>query len=317
MLSWNNPSYSKLTLSRWLASNKGLNGEGDFPKFYILFSYLTCCSDFLEHLYYQIKDAPLELFNVSPSPIMQGLLSRKSNLKDIPMWCVLTPTLLQFFKAPDCKDSLLGSVNVTSLIFKKTGERTISIQCGDNMKPIFLIAKTTYCLESWMRALSFVTYSVRASIAKPGTSRLSSPNLWLREPQEPRSLQKSSSTTTISLMQMDQEVAATPAKQPSTHNLEEIRAESHKHSFSASDKEDILANLSIAPTEVTPRKHRHHHDHSVDSPADDSLSPWKSRHRSPLADQIDIQSESTSAASRENTIDSGANYSSHSAVQDS
>lgn len=257
---------------------------------------------------------------------MQGILTRKSSLKDIPTWCVLKTNLLQLFKAQGDKDSVLGSVHISSLVFKKIGERSFSLQCGD-MKPLTLVAKTTYTSESWLRALNFAACSALAAVTTPGSSRLSFPNLWLRELQDspltPLKLKKSSSTTTVPLNELDNELGVStaeatsltsPQKRPivANINLSEIRADSHKHSLSASDKEELIAKLDViagpaviahatsspsplSTTEIlSPRKRhqladvakpqpddtpskKHHHHHR-----DESLSPEISSSPSPV-----------------------------------
>ena len=97
--SLHNPqSLAKLPLQRWVDSNSGLNGSmKDFPKCGNKFIYSNQTRDFLEHLYYQIQDSPFEFFNPAPSPIMQGVLTKKG-VKNQNLWCVLHPLQLNIFR---------------------------------------------------------------------------------------------------------------------------------------------------------------------------------------------------------------------------
>eukprot|EP01105_Mastigella_eilhardi_P000938 TRINITY_DN1116_c0_g3_i1.p1 TRINITY_DN1116_c0_g3~~TRINITY_DN1116_c0_g3_i1.p1 ORF type:complete len:1117 (-),score=270.42 TRINITY_DN1116_c0_g3_i1:11-3361(-) len=84
----NDMSARKMTLPRWIESNEGLVGpdQGNFPR------------DVLDHLFYQFNDFPLEFFSPRPTPIMQGMLTKKGNFR--PRWCVLYSHCLAEFRKP-------------------------------------------------------------------------------------------------------------------------------------------------------------------------------------------------------------------------
>ncbi|KAH3757716.1 hypothetical protein Pelo_10501 [Pelomyxa schiedti] len=76
------------TLQRWLATNTGGNSGDDFPK------------EFLEHLYNQFHDRPLDTYNPQPLPLMQGLLAQTSKFRNKQVWCEYSKEEILLFKWP-------------------------------------------------------------------------------------------------------------------------------------------------------------------------------------------------------------------------
>eukprot|EP01105_Mastigella_eilhardi_P020832 TRINITY_DN49_c0_g3_i1.p1 TRINITY_DN49_c0_g3~~TRINITY_DN49_c0_g3_i1.p1 ORF type:complete len:1155 (-),score=152.50 TRINITY_DN49_c0_g3_i1:98-3562(-) len=138
--SLHNPqSIARINMPRWIDSNAGLNEEKDFPK------------DFLEHLYYQIQDAPFEHFNPEPSPIMQGILIKR-NMTSKFRWCTLCPNHFKVYRT--IKSGTPRYVFPTSnLTVKKLSSTTLQLHAGGAVGKTTFTAKTPFTCAAWLKSL--------------------------------------------------------------------------------------------------------------------------------------------------------------------
>ncbi|KAH3743257.1 hypothetical protein Pelo_15338 [Pelomyxa schiedti] len=108
--------------------------------------------DFLEHLYYQIQESPLDNFN-STLPIMQGALSKKGSTSTALKWCVLHRSQFTIFRSFK-STTAAGVILTNNLSVKRHTSHSFSLH--NNAVVMVFMARTQYTCSAWLRALALV-----------------------------------------------------------------------------------------------------------------------------------------------------------------
>ncbi|KAH3766972.1 Cytohesin-3 ARF nucleotide-binding site opener 3 [Pelomyxa schiedti] len=143
--SLHNPNaLAKMTVPRWVDSNTGMNtNETDFQR------------DFLEYLYAQIQDAPLEFFNPNETPLVQGMLQKKGKVTSRWVWCTLFPLQIYIFSSSK-SHTPRHLIPTSNTFFKRISSTTFSLHTTSLQRTTTLTARSPYAGAIWHRALTTV-----------------------------------------------------------------------------------------------------------------------------------------------------------------